>query len=89
MNHLIIKIESGVVADIWHTGPLTVTVIDYDVIDGEDDLEARMRKAVLSLPAGEIVAPEGVETLVKSLAAACKRPIPGRRTGGGREKQAA
>lgn len=89
MNQLIIKIESGVVADIWHSGPFDVTVVDYDVIEGGDDLDARMRKAVLSLPSGQPIPAKGAQALVESLVAACERPVPRRLGDGVTKKQAA
>ena len=50
MNQLIIKIESGVVADIWHSGQLDVTVVDYDVIEGGDSFEALVAECERPFP---------------------------------------
>ena len=46
MNQIIIKIESGVVADVYFTEPVNVTIVDHDVIEGGETFEGRMKKAV-------------------------------------------
>jgi len=89
MNHLVIKIENGVVADIWHTEPLLVTIVDYDVIEPGDGLEQRMRKAVLSQPSGPLLPADALDALVRSLVAACSRPAPPVVPGAGMEQRAA
>jgi len=74
MNHIIIKIESGVVAEIYFTEPLGVTVVDHDVIEGGETFEDRMKKAVLSMTPDQRVRPEDVAMVVKALVRECVRP---------------
>ena len=74
MNHIIIKIESGVVAEIYFTKPLCVTIVDHDVIEGGESFEGRMKKAVLSMTPDQRVRPEDVAQMVKSLVLDCERP---------------
>ncbi len=74
MNHIIIKIESGVVADIYFTEPVSVTVVDHDVIEGGETIEDRMKKAVLSMTPDQHIRPEEIEQLVKTLVLECLRP---------------
>lgn len=80
MNHLIIKIESGVVAEVYSTEPVNVTVVDHDVIEGGETFESRMKKAVLSLVPEERIRPEDIEQMVETLVLACRRPADRRRT---------
>ena len=44
MSHIIIKIESGVVADVYATEHVNVTVVDHDVIEGGETFETRMKR---------------------------------------------
>lgn len=81
MNHIIIKIESGVVADVYFTEPVKVTIVDHDVIEGGESFEGRMKKAVLSMTPDQRVRPEDVEQMVKSLVLECERPADRRRPG--------
>ena len=74
MNHIIIKIESGVVADVYYTEPVRVTVVDHDVIEGGEPFEKRMKKAVLTLTPEQSVRPEDIDGLVTSLVLECRRP---------------
>jgi len=82
MNHIIIKIESGVVADIYFTEPVNVTIVDHDVIEGGETFEGRMKKAVLSMTPDQRVRHEEIEQVVKRLVLECRRPadrrLPGR-----------
>jgi hypothetical protein len=82
MNHIIIKIESGVVADVYFTEPFNVTIVDHDVIEGGETFEARMKKAVLSMTPEQRVRAEDVEQAVETLVLECRRPadrrLPGR-----------
>jgi len=79
MNHLIIKIESGVVAAVYSTASVNVTVVDHDVIEGGETYEARMKKAVLSMIPEPRVSPEDMEQLVETLVLECQRPADRRR----------
>lgn len=73
-NTVIIKIESGVVADIYSTGPVQAIIVDYDMIEGGETFEGRMKKAVLPMIAEQCVKPENVDALVKTLVLECSRP---------------
>jgi hypothetical protein len=74
MNHIIIKIESGVVADVYFTEPVKVTVVDHDVIEGGESFEGRMKKAVLSMTLEQRIRPEDIEQVVRTLVLECQRP---------------
>ena len=74
MNHIIIKIESGVVADIYFTEPVNVTIVDHDMIEGGETFEGRMKKAVLAMTPDKRVRPEEVEQVIKRLVLECRRP---------------
>ncbi len=73
-NSIVIKIESGVVADIFSTAPVQVTVVDYDMIEGGETYECREKKAVLSMVPEQLVDQEHIEEFVKSLVLKCRRP---------------
>ncbi len=89
MNHIIIKIESGVVADIYFTEPINVTIVDHDVIEGGETYETRMKKAVFSMTPEQRVRPEDINQLVKTLMLECRRPqdrlVSGRRVAAAQE----
>lgn len=74
MHTLIIKIESGVIADVYSTDPAHVIVVDYDLIEGDETFEGRMKKAVFAMPPDYCINPEDIEGLVRSLVAECSRP---------------
>ncbi|HEX9021792.1 MAG TPA: hypothetical protein VF903_11080 [Nitrospirota bacterium] len=78
MNHIIIKIESGVVADVYFTEPVKVTVVDHDVIEGGETFEERMKKAVITMTPELRVKSEEIEQTVRSLVLECERPADGR-----------
>jgi hypothetical protein len=71
---IIIKIESGVVADIYSTGPMRAIIVDYDMIEGGETFDLRMKKAVLSMTPEQYVKPEDIDAVVKSLVLECLRP---------------
>jgi len=73
-NSIIIKIESGIVVDIFSTAPLEVTIVDYDMIEGGESFAQRTQKAVLSMTPEQQITPEQVNALVKSLILGCVRP---------------
>jgi hypothetical protein len=75
MNHIIIKIESGVVADVYFTEPVNVTIVDHDVIEGGETFEGRMKKAVLSMTPEQRVRPEDIDQMIKTLVIECQRPL--------------
>ena len=75
MNHtIIIKIESGIVSDIYSTDPIQVIVVDYDLIEGNESCEHRMIKAVHVMSPDGFVKPEEIDSAVKLLVAYCSRP---------------
>jgi hypothetical protein len=74
MNHIIIKIESGVVADVYFTEPVNVTVVDHDVIEGGETFDDRMKKAVFKMTTGQRVRREDIERVVETLVLECTRP---------------
>ncbi len=86
-NSIVIKIESGIVADIYSTCPVQVTIVDYDMIEGAETFDLRMKKSVLAMAPEERIRPEHVEELVRSLVLECLRPadrrLPRRITTGG------
>ena len=71
---VIIKIESGVVADIYSTGPVQAIIVDYDMIEGGETFENRMKKSVLSMTPDHRVKLDEIEAAVKSLVLECSRP---------------
>ncbi len=73
-NTVIIKIESGVVADIYSTSSVQAIIVDYDTIEGGETFEDRMKKSVFSMTPDHRVKPENVDTAVKSLVLECIRP---------------
>jgi hypothetical protein len=75
MNHIIIKIESGVVADVYSSAPVSVTIVDHDVIEGGECLETRMKKAVLSMTPEQRVTSEDIKQVVETLVLECSRPL--------------
>ena len=66
MNDIIIKIERGVVAEVYSTGPVNVIVVDRDVISGRETFEDCMVKAV-TMRIERRLRPEDVGMTVKSL----------------------
>ena len=74
MNHIIIKIESGVVADVYFTEPVNVTIVDHDVIEGGETFEERRKKAVITMMPELHVEPGQIEQTVTSLVLECRRP---------------
>jgi hypothetical protein len=81
MNHIIIKIESGIVADVYSTEPVDITIVDHDVIEGGETFEGRMKKAVLSMTPEQRIRPEDIEQMVKTLVLECIRPADRRLSG--------
>ncbi len=71
---IIIKIESGVVADVYSTDQDRIIIVDYDLIDGDETCEARMKKAVLSVLPDYHVEPEEIDETVTALLKHSRRP---------------
>jgi len=74
MNHIIIKVESGIVADVYFTEPVNVTIVDHDVIEGGDTYETRMKKAVLSMTPEQRIRHDDIEQVIEALVLECRRP---------------
>jgi len=74
MNHIIIKIESGIVAEVYFTEPVNVTIVDHDVIEGGETFVDRMKKAVFKMTPEQRVKPEDIERTVEALVLECTRP---------------
>ncbi len=74
MSRIIIKVESGVVAEVYSTEPVSITIVDHDVIEGGETFEDRMKKAVFSMLPEQCIRPEDVDGRVKTLVLACRRP---------------
>ena len=74
MNHIIIKIESGVVSDVYSTDPIEVTVVDHDTIEGGETFDRRMQKAVLRMTPEQRVLRGEIDQVVRSLVRECVRP---------------
>jgi hypothetical protein len=74
VNHIIIKIESGIVADVYCTEPTNVTIVDHDVIEGGETYETRMKKAVIFMAPEQRVRLEDIQQVVESLVLECRRP---------------
>ncbi len=74
MNHIIIKIESGIVSEVYSSEPLNVTIVDHDVIEGGETFDCRMKKAVLSMTSEPGVRPEDIDRAVKKMVLDCVRP---------------
>ena len=81
-NSIIIKIESGVVSEIYSSAPLQATIVDYDMIEGGETFERRVKKAVLSMAPEQLVTPEQIEPLVRALVLECRRPADDRQPPG-------
>ena len=73
-DSIVIKIESGVVAEIFSTSPVQVTIVDYDMIEGGETYERRKKKAVISMASEQLIDQEHIPELVKSLLLECRRP---------------
>jgi len=73
-DSIVIKIESGVVAEIFSTSPVQVTVVDYDMIEGGETYERREKKAVFFMVPEQLIDQEHIPELVKSLVLECRRP---------------
>ena len=74
MNHIIIKIESGVVADVYSTESVNVTIVDHDVIEGGETFASRMKKSVFSMTSEKRIKHGDIEHVVKILVHECQRP---------------
>ena len=73
-NTIIVKIESGVVADVYSIDPVQMIVVDYDLIDGDETCEHRMNKAVIKMTPDYYVKQEDLDGIVTSLLKKSRRP---------------
>jgi len=76
-NTIVIKIESGVVADVYVSEPADIIIVDHDMIEGGESFEQRVLKSVFSHRSEKCVIPDHVDALVTSLVLECKRPLDG------------
>lgn len=74
MNTLIVKIESGVIAEVYSTVQAKIIVVDYDLIEGDETFDSRVRKAVLSMHPDEYIKPHDIDSMVETLVVQCSRP---------------
>ncbi|NTV53879.1 MAG: hypothetical protein HGA73_00270 [Syntrophaceae bacterium] len=89
MNSIIIKIESGIVAEVYSTVPVQVVVVDHDVIEGGEPFERRMEMAVLTISPERYVRPDEIPSAVRALVLACVRPADLHPSGANKRKAAA
>lgn len=73
-NTIIVKIESGIVSEVYASAPIEVIVVDHDVIEGAETLEQRVRKSVSTMYPDGNIKPEDIQALVTSLVLQCIRP---------------
>ena len=73
-NTIIIKIESGIVADVYATEPTQIVIVDQDMIEGGDTFEQRFRKSVFSFRSEKSIIPRHIDALVESIVLECQRP---------------
>lgn len=73
-NTIILKIESGVVSEIYASMPVEVIVVDHDVIEGGETFAQRMHKSVSTMVPDKGVKSEDINALVTALVLECKRP---------------
>jgi|GEM_PF-2769919 hypothetical protein len=71
---MIVKIESGVVSNIYSTHPVQVLVVDYDMIEGGESAQEKIRKSVHYTTPDSYITPELVYQVVEMLVMACRRP---------------
>jgi hypothetical protein len=73
-NTIVLKIESGVVSEIYASDPIQVIVVDHDVIEGGETFEQRVHKSVSTMFPDKGVKSEDIEALVAKLVLECSRP---------------
>ena len=74
MNTIVLKIESGIVSEVYATAPTRVIMVDHDVIEGGETFEQRVAKSVSTMEPEKRFSPEDKEALVISLVLDCVRP---------------
>ncbi len=74
MTTIILKIESGIVSEVYATTPTRIIVVDHDVIEGGETFEQRVAKSVSTIEPDKRFSPEDKEALVISLVLECVRP---------------
>ncbi len=72
---IIVKIESGVISDIYASEPVQVIVVDHDVIEGGETFEQRVNRSVSIMLPDKGIRPEDIEATVTALVLECKRPV--------------
>lgn len=74
MNTIVLKIESGVVSEVYASAPIQLIVVDHDVIEGGETFEHRIHKSVSTMFPDKGVKAEDIEALVAKLVLECSRP---------------
>jgi hypothetical protein len=74
MNTIVLKIESGVVSEVYASAPTKVIVVDHDVIEGGETFEERVAKSVSTMDPDKRFNPNDREALIISLVLDCVRP---------------
>ena len=74
MNTIILKIESGVVSEVYASSPVKIVVVDHDVIEGGETFEQRVAKSVSTMDPDKRFNPKDREALIISLVLDCVRP---------------
>ncbi len=74
MNHIIIKVESGIVSEVYSSEPLNVIIVDHDVIEGGETFDCRMKKAVMSMISEPTVEFQDIDRIVEKMVLDCVRP---------------
>jgi len=73
-NTIVVKIESGVVSEVYSSSPIQVIIVDHDVIEGGETFEQRVHKSVSTLHPDKHVKVEEIKALVEALVLECSRP---------------
>ncbi len=74
MTTIVLKIESGVVSEVYASSPVKVVVVDHDVIEGGETFEQRVKKSVSTMEPDKRFNPADREELLISLVLDCVRP---------------
>ncbi len=74
MNHIVIKIENGAVAEIYCTEPMRVTVVDQDITERNEAIGDRAKTTALSMPPEYSIRSEDIDGLITLLVLECRRP---------------
>ncbi len=84
---IIVKIESGIISEVYASAPIQVIVVDHDVIEGGETFAQRVARSVSTMEPDKAFEPGEIDALVTSLVLECTRP--GDRQPGGTKDEAA